>query len=161
MPGAQAQQVTPAGDYIVGTFSDVTTINYWAANGPDNTVYNSFMLPPKRSLYGLTPKYFTLVPDLAAVPVPTLVEEGDFWVAEIPMRQDVTWQDGEVFDANDVVFTIQTVKDFGLISGNWSNWFDFNYLDRAEAVDDYTVKLFFHTKPGLARYEYGVLAHLS
>jgi peptide/nickel transport system substrate-binding protein len=157
MPGAQTQQITPSGDYIIGTFEDVTTINYWAANGPDNTVYNSFMLPPKRTLYGLSPKYFTLVPDLAAVPVPALVEEGDFWVAEIPMRQDVTWQDGEAFDANDVVFTIQTVKDFGLISGNWSNWFDFNFIDHAEAVDDFTVKLFFHTKPGLARYEYGIL----
>jgi ABC-type transport system substrate-binding protein len=158
MPGAQTQQITPEGDYIVGTFEDVTTINYWAANGPDNTVYNSFMLPPKRALYGLSAKYFTLIPDMAAIAdVPVLEQEGDMWVAEIPMRDDVSWQDGEPFTANDVVFTIQTVKDFGLISGNWSNWFDFNYLDRAEAVDDYTVKLFFHTKPGLARYEYGVL----
>jgi peptide/nickel transport system substrate-binding protein len=158
MPGAQTQQITPAGDYIVGTISDVTTINYWAANGPENSVYNSFMLPDKRALYTLSPKYFTLVPDLAAnAEAPALVEEGDMWVAEIPIRDDVSWQDGEPFTANDVVFTIQTVKDFGLISGNWSNWSDFNYLDHAEALDDYTVKLFFHTKPGLARYEYGIL----
>jgi peptide/nickel transport system substrate-binding protein len=157
-PAAIRQQVTPSGDYIVGTFEDVTTLNYWAANGPDNTVYNSFMLPGKMSFYQLSPKYFTLVPQLAAdAEVPALEQEGDEWVAEIPMREDVVWSDGEPFTAADYAFTAQTVKDFNLISGNWSNWYDFNYLDRIEAPDDFTARLVFHTKPGLARYEYGVL----
>ena len=31
--------------YRVGVFEDVTTTNFWAANGPDNTVWNSYMLP--------------------------------------------------------------------------------------------------------------------
>jgi hypothetical protein len=53
-PSAIRQQVTPSGDYIVGTFEDVTTINYWAANGPDNTVYNSYMLPGKMAFYQLS-----------------------------------------------------------------------------------------------------------
>jgi peptide/nickel transport system substrate-binding protein len=74
-----------------------------------------------------------------------------------PMREDVVWSDGEPFTAADYAFTAQTVKDLNLISGNWSNWYDFNYLDRIEAPDDFTVRLVFHTKPGLARYEYGVL----
>jgi peptide/nickel transport system substrate-binding protein len=158
MPAGLRQQITPAGDYIVGAFEDVTTFNYWAANGPDNTVYNSYMLPPKLSLYGLTDKYWTLVPAAAADPTPpALVEEGDFWVAEIALRQDITWQDGEPFTANDVVFTAQTVKDFGLISGNWSQWYDFNYLDYIEAVDDYTVKFYLHTKGGTAVWDWGML----
>jgi peptide/nickel transport system substrate-binding protein len=156
------QQVTPSGDFIVGTFEDVTTINYWAANGPDNTVYNSYMLPGKMSLYGLSPKYFTLVPSLAAdVAPPAIEQEGEEWVAEIAMKDDVVWTypDGttEPFTAADFAFTAQTVKDLNLISGNWSNWYDFNYLDRIEAPDDFTVRLVFHTKPGLARYEYGIL----
>jgi peptide/nickel transport system substrate-binding protein len=152
------QQITPSGDYIVGTFEDVTTINYWAANGPDNTVYNSYMLPAKGSLYTLSGKYFTLIPDLAAdVQPPALQQEGEEWVAEVALRQDVTWSDGEPFTAEDVAFTAQTVKDFNLISGNWSSWYDFNYLDRIEAADDFTVRLVFHTKAGTARFEYGVL----
>jgi peptide/nickel transport system substrate-binding protein len=152
------QQVVPEGDYIVGVFEDVTTVNYFAANGPDNTVWNSYMLPPKRAMYALTDKYFTTVPDMAAIPVPpALVEEGDFWVAEIALRQDVTWSDGVPFTAKDVAFSAQVVKDFGLISGNWGAWYDFGYLDRIEAVDDYTAKYFFHTKPGLARYEWGLM----
>jgi peptide/nickel transport system substrate-binding protein len=150
------QQVVPEGDYVVGVFSDVTSINTWQANGPGNTVWNNYMLPEKLQLYVQTDKYFTPVPQLATVTVPpALVEEGDFWVAEIPIRQDVFWQDGEPLTAADVAFTAQLVKDFGLIGGNWISWYDFNYLDHIEAVDDYTVKLIFHTKAGLARYQEG------
>jgi peptide/nickel transport system substrate-binding protein len=152
------QQIVPEGDYIVGVFEDVTSLNHFQANGPGNTVWNAYMLPDKRALFDLTDKYFTTVPDLAAIPSPPdLVEEGDFWVAEIPMRQDVTWEDGEPFTANDIAFTVQLVKDFGIISGNFQSWFDFNFLDRVEPVDDYTAKVYFHTKAGLGRYQQGLM----
>ncbi len=36
--------------YRVGVFEDATTINFWAANGPDNTVWNSYMLPQRLTL---------------------------------------------------------------------------------------------------------------
>jgi peptide/nickel transport system substrate-binding protein len=158
LPAALQQQVTQEGEHVVGVFEDVTTTNFFSANGPGNTVWNAYMLPDKRTLYGQTMKYFTLVPDMAADPVPpALVEEGDFWVATIPMSQDVTWSDGEPLTAQDVAFTAQLRKDFNLIAGGWSTWYDNNYLDRIEAVDDYTVKLYFHTKGGLAVYEYGIL----
>jgi len=144
--------------YKVGVFEDVTTTNYWAANGPDNTVWNAYMLPQRLTLYGLSDKYWTLVPQVAAVPVPDpLVQEGDFWVTSIPIRQDITWSDGTPFTARDFAFTADTVLKFGLISGNWSSWYDANFLDHIEATDDYTVKLFYHTKPGLARHEWGTL----
>jgi ABC-type transport system substrate-binding protein len=144
--------------YKVGLFEDITTTNFWAGNGPDNTIYNSYMLAPPMFMYGQTDKYFTFVPKAAAVPVPDpLTEEGDFWVVEIPIRQDITWSDGEPFTAADVAFTGNTVLDLGLISGNFSNWYDSNFLDHIEAVDDYTVKYFYHTKPGLARHENGTL----
>ena len=151
------QQITPSGDYIVGAFEDVTSLNYWAANGPGNTVWNSYMLPEKLALYDQTPKYFTLVPRLAIGEVPPLEQEGEEWVAEIPIRENVTWSDGEPFTAADVAFTAQTIKDLGIIGGNWQNWYDFNYIDRIEAPDDYTVRIVMHTKSGLARYEEGVL----
>lgn len=144
--------------YRVGVFEDVTTVNFFAANGPDNTVWNAYMLPMRLSLYYLSDRTFQLVPGAAAVETPEpLTEEGDFWVVEVPLREDITWSDGEPFTANDVAYTAEVVKQFELISGNWVSWYDFSYLDHIEAVDDYTAKLFYHTKPGLARHEQGVL----
>jgi ABC-type transport system substrate-binding protein len=143
--------------YRVGVFEDATTMNYFAANGPDNTVWNSYMLPARMSLYTLSDQRFDFVPLLAEGLPPALTQEGDFWVAEVPMRGDVSWSDGEPFTAEDVAWTANTVVKFGLISGNWSSWYDSNYLDHVEAMNATTVKYFFHTKPGLARYEYGIL----
>lgn len=144
--------------YNVGVFEDVTTLNYWAGNGPDNTVWNSYMLPPRLSLYTLSDKYFTFVPSVATIPAPEpLVQEGEFWTTSVPIRDDIQWSDGEPFTAEDVAFTANAVLELGLISGNWSSWYDANFLDRVEAVDDNTVKYFYHTRPGLARHEYGTL----
>ncbi|MBN1147132.1 MAG: ABC transporter substrate-binding protein [Anaerolineales bacterium] len=154
-PQAKAQQGGKV--YRVGVFSDITTTNYWAANGPDNTVWNSYMLPDRLSLYSLTDKYFTFVPNAAVALPDPLAQEGDFWVVSIPIQEGITWSDGTAFTADDVAFTANTVLDLGLISGNWSNWYDGAYLDHIEAVDAATVKIFYHTKPGLARHEYGTL----
>jgi peptide/nickel transport system substrate-binding protein len=144
--------------YNVGVFTDVTTLNYWAGNGPDNTVWNSYMLPPRLSMFGLSPQVFAFTPGAAAVDLPDeLAQEGEFWVLEVPMRQDITWSDGEPFTAEDVAFTGNAVLDLGLISGNWASWYDSNFLDRIEVVDEYTVRYVYHTRPGLARHEYGVL----
>ena len=146
--------------YKVGVFEDATTLNYWGANGPDNTVWNSYMLPSRLSMYGLSDKYFTFVPNAAdpsAATPPPVTEEGGKFVVSIPMRQDITWSDGTPFTANDVAFTAATVLKFGLISGNWASWYDANFLESVEAADDYTVKYIYHTKPGLARHEWGTL----
>jgi len=143
--------------YRIGVFEDVTTTNFWAANGPDNTVWNSYMLPPRLTLYGLSDKYFTFVPNVAAKMPDPIVQEGEKWTVTIPLRQDVTWSDGTPFTAKDVAFTANAVMKLGLISGNWSSWYDSNFLESMEVVDDYNVKLIYHTKPGLARHEYGTL----
>ncbi len=143
--------------YRVGVFEDVTTINYWAANGPDNTVYNSYMLPERWTMFELSDKFFTFVPVLAKELPGELTQEGDVWTVTIPLRDDVMWSDGTPFTANDVAWTANTVMKLGLISGNWSSWYDSNYLQGMEVVDDYTVKVIYHTKPGLARHEYGTL----
>jgi ABC-type transport system substrate-binding protein len=144
-------------DYLVGVFEDLTTLNFWAANGPDNTIWNSYMLPQRPTMYSLSDKFFSFVPEIAlALPEP-LQQEGDFWVVEIPIRQDIAWSDGEPFTAEDVAFTANAALRLGLISGNWSGWYDSNFLDHVEAVDDFTVKYYYHTKPGLARHEWGTL----
>jgi len=143
--------------YRVGVFEDVTTNNYWGANGPDNTVWNSYMLPSRLTLYSLSDKYFTFGTFAAKELPQPLVEEGDMWVGEIPLRDDIKWSDGTPFTAKDVAWTANTVLKLSLISGNWSTWYDAGFLDHVEAVDDYTAKFFFHTKPGVLRFEYGVL----
>lgn len=152
-PVAQGENV-----YKVGVFEDVTTVNYWAANGPDNTVWNSYMLPPRLSLYGLADRTFQFVPGVAAEMPGPLTEENGKWVVTIPMRQDIFWSDGTPVTAKDVAFTGNTSMKFGLIAGGWgSSWFDTGYLETIEVVDDYNVKFVYHTKPGLARHEYGNL----
>lgn len=154
MPSAQQQGGVV---YRVGVFEDVTTLNHWAANGPDNTVWNSYMLPQRLTMYGLTDKYFTFTPQAAAEMPPPLAQEGDKWVVQIRMREDITWSDGTPFTAEDVAFTGNTVLKIGLIGGNWGQWYDGNFLESIEAVEPYVVKYIYHTKPGLARHEWGTL----
>lgn len=158
---SEAPAASPAqqGDlvYRVGVFQDLTTTNFWAANGPDNTVWNAYMLPQRLTMYNLSDQRFDFVPLVAKELPEPLTQEGDFWVVEIPIHDDITWSDGEPFTAKDVAFTANATVKLGLISGNWSQWYDANYLDHIEAVDDYTVKYYYHTKPGLARHEQGTL----
>lgn len=160
-PGATAQPeegAMPSVPYRVGVFEDLTSTNYWVANGPDNTVWNSYVLSPTRmALYGLSDKRFQPIPIAAADFATPLEQEGSFWVSEVTLKDGLTWNDGEPFTAGDVAFTANTVLRFGLVAGNWVNWVDGNYLDHAEAVDDQTVKLFYHTRPGLARHDWGTL----
>ena len=143
--------------YRVGVFEDVTSLNYFQANGPDNTVWNSYMLPKRLSLYTLSDATFTFVPWVAAEMPPPLTEENGKWVTTIKMREDVTWSDGTPLTAADVALTENTILKFGLISGNFQDYADGNFLESVEAVDDYNVKFIYHTKPGLARHEEGAL----
>jgi peptide/nickel transport system substrate-binding protein len=52
------------------------------------------------------------------------------------LRRDVTWHDGEKFTADDVVFTVDYTEDHPYM------WVDSAIIERAEKIDDYTVKLY-------------------
>ncbi len=73
--------------------------------------------------------------------IPWLAESGA-WTAdnvyELRLREGILWQDGETFDADDVVFTFE----LGQMEAVYYNplW---NWLDSAEAVDAYTVRFTF------------------
>lgn len=144
--------------YRVGIFSDLSTVNYWSYLGPNSSVWNAYVLQPQRlTLYALSDKIFDLVPQLASeMPTRPLDQEGEFYVAEIPLRNDIVWSDGTPVTARDFAFTANTVLELGL-PGNWSTTFDSRYLDRVEAVDDYTVKLYYTSNPGMAVHEWGAL----
>jgi len=73
--------------------------------------------------------------------IPWLAESGE-WTSDteytIKLREGITWADGEPLTANDVVFTLELGK---LPSVPYSTiW---NFLEKAEAVDDTTVKVTF------------------
>jgi len=52
------------------------------------------------------------------------------------LRKDVKWHDGTAFTADDVVFTYKYVEEHPY------QWVDNSIVESAEAVDDYTVKLY-------------------
>lgn len=69
--------------------------------------------------------------------VPALAEswqmDGDAYVFNL--RKNISWQDGEPFTANDVVFTVNYIKEHPY------QWVNSEPIKSAEALDDYTVKL--------------------
>ncbi len=98
------------------------------------------------SLYGLSDQRFDWIPVVAAdFPTALAVEQSggqDFWTTEVPLRQGMLWSDGEALDADDFVFTVETVQELKLGS-NWSQAVDPNFVDRVEALDPHTVKVWF------------------
>ena len=78
----------------------------------------------------------TVVPDLAE----SWDVDADSRVWTFYLRDDVVWHDGEPFTADDVVFTVETIRNPDVAS-RWSA--AFVTLDTVEAVDDHTVRLTF------------------
>lgn len=84
----------------------------------------------------------TLIPVLAAE-IPShengLLATDNTWVIW-KLKQNVQWCDGENFTAGDVVFTYDylTNPDVGAFNGTY-----YTTVDHLEALDDYTVKVFF------------------
>jgi peptide/nickel transport system substrate-binding protein len=64
----------------------------------------------------------------------------DFTQMTVKLRDNIYWSDGEQFNADDLVFTVQTINDTeGLVgSGGWKAQLN-QYLDSVEKVDDFTV----------------------
>ena len=60
----------------------------------------------------------------------------DFTALTIPLREGVLWSDGEPFTADDVVFTVETLKKF---EGFNANSFFVENVKSVSAVDDHTV----------------------
>jgi peptide/nickel transport system substrate-binding protein len=143
--------------YKVGMISDITTLQIWRAYSPeDASTYNYVLLNTYHpSLFGYSDQRFDWIPALAADFPSELEQEGDFWVSSVPLKHGVLWSDGTEITAEDSAWTANTVLAFDL-SGNWEQY-DGNFLDHAEAVDPYTVKFYYHTKPGLARHQFGTM----
>ena len=146
----------PTGTYRVGVLSDVTTRNVWQLYGPEASFWN-FAIQGSYwpTLYTYSPQRFDLVPYVAESFATSLQAEDDLWVSSVTLKQGVQWTDGSPVTAEDVAFTVNTALAFQL-GGNWG-LYDGNYLQRAEALDARTVRFIYHTKPGLARHQFGAL----
>lgn len=61
----------------------------------------------------------------------------DFTTMEVKLRNNIAWSDGTAFSADDVVYTIETIK-----ANNQLTWTaDMNlWVDKIEKVDDFTVR---------------------
>jgi len=57
------------------------------------------------------------------------------------LRPNILWHDDEVFDADDVVFSFQYLKDQVSIAWSWA----LMYFDHAVAVDNLTVDIYYNT----------------
>ncbi len=155
--------------YQMGIFEEPITRNFWNYyGGPGGSVWSGYVLDGHSgSMYGYSDQRFDWVPGLAA-DFPTdlekeTVSDGEFWTAEVPLKTGVLWSDGHEMDAGDFVFTVNTVLDMGL-SSNWASVVDRAFLERVEALDSHTLKVFFKTMdeegnpqtPGLSVWQFGL-----
>ena len=64
----------------------------------------------------------------------------DFTAMTVHLRDNIYWSDDVLFNADDLVYTVQTINDTeGLVgSGGWKAQLN-QYLDSMERVDDFTV----------------------
>jgi len=156
-PEVEGPRVGGEGEvYRIAMLSDITTLNIWAAYDPEATTYNYLVMSGfYPSLFGYSEQRFDYIPSLAADFQSDLEEEGEFWVTTVPLKEGVLWSDGSEITAEDVAWTANTVLLFDL-SGNWEAY-DGNFLDRVEVIDPYTAKFYYHTKPGLARHQFGAM----
>jgi len=148
---------TPAeGSFRIGMIANITTDNWWASLDTESQSQNqAFLTNSKLALYTLALPGFVHVPSVAATEVPVEpVQEGDVWVVEQPLREDMTWSDGEPVTANDLVFYFDTVREFNLGSNHAANFGP--TVMSITAPDDYTVRVEFSEAPGLATWNNGV-----
>ncbi len=92
-----------------------------------------------------------------------MVDGVELWTAEVQLRDHVVWSDGNALDAEDFLFTVNTVLDLGL-SSNWASSVDSKFLNRVEAIDSHNLKVFFNSAdeegneltPGLSVWQFGL-----
>jgi ABC-type transport system substrate-binding protein len=169
--GTGAVGGAPLENYRVGIIVDPTTDNYWAYFDPEASVYNGYLLgSTKPSLFGLAYPINkdlkaggAVIPDLAEGLPAEPVRLGDVWVVTQPIRKGLKWSDGVEITARDFVFTVNTVREFGL-SGNWTGAYpkadpadpSASGIVSVEAVDDHTVRITFDRQPGLRIWPHSV-----
>ena len=168
-PAPEPETTTGPPIYQMGIFEEPISRNFWNYyGGPAGSVWTGYVLNGHSgSMYGYSDQRFDWVPGLAA-DFPTdltkeTVSDGEFWTAEVPLRTGVMWSDGHELDSGDFLFTVNTVLELQL-SSNWASVVDKAFLERVEAPDSRTLKVYFKTTdaegnpqtPGLSVWQFGL-----
>ena len=166
---ATAGSPARAEDYAMGVFAEPITRNVWNyLGGPGGSVWTGYVIGSYHlSLYGLSDQRFDWIP-LAAAGYPTELtaeqsDGQDFWTTEVTLRPGISWSDGAELTADDFVFTVETVQALQLGS-NWAQAVNPDFVERVEALDEYTIKIWFKGRdadgnaqtPGLGVWQFGI-----
>jgi ABC-type transport system substrate-binding protein len=136
--------------YKTGMTVDLTDDNMWRWDGG---IFDWYVLGlTKPALFRVMYPGVVVAPDVASGLPAEPVEADGVWTITQRLRDDYTWSDGSLLTAHDIVFTFETVRDLDL-----SLWTAYPYGEDAkprllntEAIDDFTVKYTFDSKPGAA-----------
>jgi len=138
MHGTEGQERGAGGPLNLIQWQAATMLSPHVATGVKDILGSILVLEP---LMHYTPDS-TIVPNLVSE-VPSVENGGvseDLKEVTLKLLPDVLWSDGEPFTADDVVFTIEWVKN---PENNSTNQNSFEPIDTAEAVDELTVKVTF------------------
>ncbi len=133
--------------YRIGVLAGLTSNNFWALYGLSESVWDAYILgPTKPALFTLDPVSGEIVPELAT-DMPAAEEINGTWQAEVILRSDHFWSDGEPIDAHDVAFTYDTARALEL-GGAWAEAYP-DVVNAVVAVDETTVRIEFVDRPSL------------
>ncbi len=157
-------------ELAIAIFEDLTTDNFWAYLDPENSVWNSYVFGNQApGLFQYSSPALQLVPLVSEGLPAEPVQSGDVWTVTQPIKQGLTWSDGEEITAEDIVFTYETVRDL-VLGGQWFSSYpiaseddpateedeSLSGLTDVTALDDYTVQYTFNETPGLSLWQFGV-----
>jgi len=146
--------------YRMGIHEDMTTTSYMNYMGPGSTVWNAYVLGNMHpSLYGLSDVTFQPILSLAEDYATPIAQEGGFYTSSICITPGATWTDGTEITAEDIAFTYNGILELDPIAlgGNWPYQVDPDMFVRMDVISKYCVKFVLSIKPGLSRWEYGML----
>ncbi|HUG31670.1 MAG TPA: ABC transporter substrate-binding protein [Acidimicrobiia bacterium] len=139
----------------VGLTESLTSVNWWEVLDNRGSPANLAVVSnTKESLFTLTKPGFVMVPALAEGDPAPARQQGETWIVEQSIRNDVFWSDGEQVTAADLVFYFDVVREFGLGSAHATN-FPASVVE-VSALDDLTVRVEFNTQPSITDWQAGV-----
>jgi ABC-type transport system substrate-binding protein len=146
------------GEIRFALIGEATDANVWSLFDAKGYSYNNYAVRSSYwpRLYGLSIPGRQFEP-LAANGLPAPIQpEGNFYIATVSLRPDLTWSDNSPFTAEDVAFTVNGVLSFQL-GFDWHDYYNPDWLDHVEAVDPHTVKFYFKKMPNVGAWQYGAL----
>ena len=156
----QASSVTPSGTRGDDTLNiaipeGTTGRNIWNWLGGDSSAYNfAVFLNRYPALMSYSDRRYDWIPDIGNGFPSEVIEDGDCYSVTARIQPDLTWPDGSPLNAHDLAFVADTVQNLEL-TGNWTSTYHPDFFNRAQALDDLTIKYYFHKEPGLAVWQFG------